>query len=68
MGVLLQSIFSTTEQPSLISKIEDADIYADYASELNMLHSISAQPEDAVVDSLLAKINLITAKNKSCVS
>ncbi len=68
MGELLQTIFSTTEQLSVIDTIEDTDVYAEYASELKMLHSISAQPDDAVMDSLMAKINLLTIKNKSCVS
>lgn len=68
MVELLHSIFSTTEQESAIDNVEDADIYATYSSELKMLHSFSAQPDDAVLDSLMAKINLLTSKNKSCVS
>lgn len=59
MAELLRSILSTTKEVPLSIDLEDADVYAEYASELKLLHSISAAPEDTVVDSLLAKINLL---------
>lgn len=68
MAELLRSILSTTKATPPLINIEDAEVYSEYAAELKLLHSISAPPEEEVVDSLLAKINLLTQKNKYCVS
>lgn len=67
MELLVHStFFSTTEQQTI--KIEDTELYSEYSKELQLMHQLSLTPSEPVMESLMAKISLITNSTKSCVS
>lgn len=55
MGLTVQSFSDHLEDDAIIT-LEDADLYQEYATELSLLHAISAQPSDALMEKLIGTI------------
>lgn len=64
MAELLQSYLTPTDVIQPVS-IDNLDIYAEYANELQQLHQISLQPDEQLIDNLLGAINALTEKTNA---
>lgn len=59
MGITIQNAFFSTPDTFHDIEIADVDLYTEYAPELSNLHAIGFQPDEQVVEGLMAKISLI---------
>jgi hypothetical protein len=57
MGLTVQSLSGHLEEDDAIAPLDDADLYEEYANELSLLHAISAQPSDALMEKLMGTIS-----------